>query len=140
MADTGYIYDFEIGSDTSDLSNLFALTPPVHYPKTAWHPYAGVKDLDDNSQRGVGLPSVTWHWATITQAERDKLRTYCCDSASAALASADVAIKTRTNEDSSDFKTYLAKMIWPSLEEEYDAKTRQDFSITFRQMVVTPSS
>jgi len=127
---TTYPHDFELGSDSSDITNLHALTVLVNYPKTAFHPYAGVKDLDDNSQRGVGLPSVVWSWSTITQKERDQLRTLIPDD------SDPVLIRTRTNDDSAEFLYYWAEAIWPLLSEDYDAKTRQGFNLTFRQMVL----
>ena len=129
---TSYTHDFEIGLTIGAMTNLFDLVPLVHYPKTAYHPYAGTVDLDDLTQRGVGLPSVTWHWTTITQPERDILRTYCPG------ASAVVVIRTRTNDNSAIFKYYTALMVWPSNAEEYDARTRQGFDIIFRNMVLQP--
>jgi hypothetical protein len=127
-----FTHDFEIGTAMNAMVNLQALTVPVRYPKTAYHPYAGVVDLDDNSQRGVGLPSVTWHWNTISQDERDQLRTYCTGD------SASVYIRTRTNDNSGEFLYYQALMIWPSLEEEYDAVHRREFSIVFRMLTFQP--
>ena len=127
-----YTHAFELGSDSDDILNLHALTVPVNYPKSAFHPYAGVEDLDDNSQRGVGLPSVVWSWTTITQTERDQLRTLIPGDSAAVL------IRTRTNDTSAQFLYYTAQAIWPLLEESYDAKTRQGFNLTFRQMVLKP--
>jgi len=127
---TTYTHNFEIGSDSSDITNLHALTTPVNFPKTAYHPYAGVVDLDDNSQRGVGLPSVVWSWSVITQAERDQLRTLIPGDSTAVL------IRTRTNDTSAQYLYYTAQAIWPLLQESYDAKNRTDFSLTFRNMVV----
>jgi hypothetical protein len=126
-----YDLDFEIGFDINSTSNYAALLPPVHYPKTAYHPYAATVDLDDLTQRGMGLPSVVQSWTTITQEERDMLRTFCPG------ASAPVVIHTRTNDDSAEFLYYTCTMVWPSLAEEYDARTRQAFAITFRNMILT---
>jgi hypothetical protein len=125
-----YPYAFEIGTDTDDILNLAALTNPVNYPKTAYSPYASIVDLEDNSQRGLGLPSVVWKWSVLEQVQRDELRKFCTG------ASAPVLITTRTNDSAGTFATYDAQMIWPSTQEEYDAYTRTDFAITFRQMVI----
>lgn len=129
-----YTHDFEIGVDYASIANLAALAIPVHYPKTAQAPYAGVKDLEDNTQRGMGLPTVTWHWTSITQAERDQLRIFCSG------ASQVVYIRTRTNDSGGSFHYYNAVMVWPSLEEEYDARTRQAFDIKFRSMILADPS
>jgi hypothetical protein len=128
---TDYTHAFEIGPDMSHMTNYAALATPVHYPKTAYHPGAGTVDLDDLTQRLVGLPSVVQAWSTITQVERDMLRTFCPG------ASAAVVIRTRTNDNSAEFLYYTCTMVWPSLQEEYATRTRQSFSITFRKMVVT---
>jgi len=128
-----FTHDFEIGVNTGVIgimTNLQALTTPVRYPKTAYHQFAGVIDLDDNTQRGVGLPTVTWHWTTISQEERDQLRFYCPG------ASENVFIRTRTNDNSAEFLYYSAVMVWPSIAEEYDAKTRQGFDIIFRMLII----
>jgi beta-xylosidase len=127
---TDHTHNFEIGTALNAMTNFAELTTPVHYPKTAFHPYAGMVDLENNSQRGVGLPSVALQWATITQAERDQLKVFCPGN------SAVMYIRTRTNDNDAEFKYYQAQMIWPSLDEEYDARTRQGFSILFRQMLV----
>ena len=126
-----YTHDFEIGPDVNTLTNYFDLVPRVTYPKTAFHPGAGTIDLDDLSQRIVGLPSVIQSWTILDQPARDSLRTFCPG------ASAPVVIRTRTNDNSAEFLYYVCTMVWPSLAEEYDAKFRQAFSITFRNMVLT---
>lgn len=126
-----YTHEFEIGTDISFMTNLQGLTTPVRYPKTAYHQFAGVIDLDDNTQRGIGLPTVTWHWTTLTQPERDQLRYFCPGASNA------IFIKTRTNDNSAEFLYYGAVMVWPSLTEEYDAATRQGFDIVFRMLLVT---
>lgn len=126
---TDYTHLFEIGPDVSDTTNYFDLGVP--YPKTAYHPYAGTIDLDDLTQRGVGLPSIVQSWAVITQAARDVLRVYCPG------ASAPVTIRTRTNDNSAEFLYYTSIMVWPSLAEEYDAAHRLGFSITFRNCILT---
>jgi hypothetical protein len=125
-----YTHSFELGSDSDDILNLHALTVPVAYPKTAFHTYAGVVDLDDNSQRGVGLPSVVWNWTNIPQDQRDQLRTLIPDD------SDPVLIRTRTNDNSAEYLYYTAQAIWPLLNEDYDAKTRNSFNLTFRQLVL----
>jgi hypothetical protein len=127
-----YTHSFAIGTvlTIAGMVNLQALATPVRYPKTAYHPYAGVVDLEDNTQRGVGLPVVTWHWTSLPQAQRDVLRTFCPNN------TASVYIRTRTNDASAEFKYYSAVMVWPSLAEEYDAATRQGFDVTFRNLVV----
>lgn len=124
-----YTHLFEIGHDVSTMTNYFDLG--VSYPKTAYHPSAGTVDLDDLNQRLVGLPSIVQSWAVITQAARDALRIYCPG------ASAPVVIRSRTNDNSSEFLYFTCQMIWPSLSEEYDAAHRLSFSITFRNCVVT---
>ena len=128
---TDYTELFEIGTDISAMTNYFDLATRVPYPKTAYHPYAGTVDLDDLTQRGVGLPSVVQSWTILDQPARDSLRTFCPG------ASAPVVIRTRTNDNSAEFLYYVCTMVWPSLAEEYDAKFRQAFSITFRNMVLT---
>ena len=126
---TDYTHPFEIGPDISHMTNYFDLG--VSYPKTAYHPAAGTVDLDDYTQRLTGLPSVVQAWTVLPQVARDALRTYCPNG------TAPVVIRTRTNDNSAEFLYYAATMVWPSLSEEYDAKFRTQFNITFRGMVVT---
>ena len=126
-----YTHDFEIGFDISSMTNYFDLATRVPYPKTAYHPGAGTIDLDDLTQRLVGLPSIVQAWNTISQPARDMLRTYCPG------ASAPVVIRTRTNDNSAEFLYYTCTMVWPSLQEEYDSRTRQGFNITFRNCILT---
>ena len=128
---TDYTELFEIGTDISAMTNYFDLATRVPYPKTAYHPYAGTVDLDDLTQRGVGLPSVVQSWNILAQPCRDMLRTYCPG------ASASVVIRTRTNDNSAEFLYFSCVMIWPVDAEEYDARFRQSFSITFRNMILT---
>ena len=128
---TDYTELFEIGTDISAMINYQDLATPVSYPKTAFHIYAGTIDLDDLTQRGVGLPSVVQSWSILDQPARDMLRTFCPG------ASSPVVIRTRTNDNSAEFLYYACTMVWPSLSEEYDSRFRQAFAITFRNMVLT---
>lgn len=122
--------NYAIGTTYGGLTNLANLTTPVNYPKSHPLPYAETKTLGDYTERGIGAPNTVWHWAVLTQAMRDQLRTFCPG------ASASVYITTRSLENDGLFRTYTAIMVWPSQSEEYDAKHRTGFDIIFRGMVV----
>ena len=125
-------HDYEIGATGPGLTNLAALTPPVPEPKSNFQDSSRYVTLGDGSVRGLGWLAAEWRWTFLTRAQRDELKTFC------AGASADVFIRTRTNDTIDTYGEYSAKMIWPQNEEKSYSK-RMDFVIRFVDLeVYTP--
>ena len=129
--------DYAIGTTVGNLTLLWELnvwsTPygsPVTRPHWAFQNGAGVKDLDDGSQRIVGLPKAQWHWDVITDDERNALRTFCPG------VSAQVYISTYNNDDVDNCHTYAAEMQWPIEKGEVvEATQRTGFDLNFINLV-----
>lgn len=125
------IYNYEIGTTLTTMTNVEALTTAVWPPKHSYQPYSRLVDTGDGGQRGLGYPVVGWHWDSggqdgITRAQRDQLRTFCT------TAAAPVYIRTKTNDSADIYHYCKAMMLWP-LEEPKDSKgVRTQFALTFR--------
>lgn len=118
-------YGYKIGTSVATLTNLESLSTPVRPPKYTFRPCAEVRKLVSGLARGVGWPVATWRFSQITTRERDMLRTFCGGT------SARVYITTRTNDSADGYKTFLATMIWPTQNEDYEAHYRKEFVVEF---------
>lgn len=123
---TTYAYNYEIG--IGGTLNLQALTIPINYPKSTYHPYSQMLDIGDGTVRGGGWPTATWHWDFLPKAQRDALRQIITG------ASRSVNIRTKVM-DSDAYVYFTAVAIWPIESEERDAGRRLNFDIQFRNMV-----
>jgi hypothetical protein len=124
-----YLYDYKIGSTLVGLTNLEGLTVPLPPPHAIYKSYQNIVPLGDMTTRGIGFPSAVWRWASLTDAQRDQLRSFCAGS------SAEIYIRTRTNENTNEYKSFKGVMIWPT-EEDPDSYSKVDFIITFVGLVV----
>jgi hypothetical protein len=122
------LYDFEIGSTLVGLENVEILDVPLPPPTWSYKPYQQVVVLGSQGARGIGYPSATWSWASLTDEQRDQLRELC------AGASSTVFIRTRTNENTNEYKEFRAVMNWPT-EEVSDSYSKTDFSVLFTGLV-----
>ena len=124
--------NYSIGTTLGGITNLESLSPAVRPPKSSYKPYSQPIELGNGTVRGAGWATAAWTWNAITRAERDKLRSFCSG------ASAEVYIRTRTNESTDNYKYFSAVMVWPA-DEAKDADLRLNFVIEFRRLVeVTP--
>lgn len=123
------LYNYSIGTTLVGITNIELLATPVTPPKSAFKPYAEQRDLTSGGTRGLGRPVATWTWSVLSREERDQLRTFCTG------ASATVHIRTRTNDSSDAYKYYQAVMVWPTQNEDKDARRRVNFSIEFRNLI-----
>ncbi len=132
-------YDFRL-ANTSDptISNwqtvdslLSRLGKPAD-PQWTYQPYTSYQDLLDGTRRGMGFPMATWHWQFLTDVQREALRALCPG------LSAQVYIKTLTNETSSGVRTYgtfSAVMFWPPASEDKQAGNVLGFTLEFHHLV-----
>lgn len=128
--------DYAIGTSFAGLTLLTDLdvysTPygsPVTRPHWAFQD-GGVIDLDDGSQRVIGLPKAQWLWNIITDDERNALKTFCPG------VSAEVYISTYNNDDVDEVHNYRCTMLWPVEKGEIvQATQRTDFEISFVNLV-----
>ena len=132
--------DYAIGTSFGGLTllnelNVFS-TPygsPVTRPHWAFQD-GGVFDLDDGSQRVIGLPKAQWRWDIITDDEREALRTFCPG------VSAEVYISTYNNDDVDTVHSYRCVLLWPTDKGEIvQATYRTDFEISFVNLVEVTS-
>ena len=122
------IYENKIGATLIGMTNIESLTVPIPNPKPFYRAYAEIVGTLAGIDYGRGHAQVDWVWNILTREQRDQLRTFCTG------ISAAVYIRTRTNDNSDEYKNYQAIMHWP-LDEERDARARMDFKITFTHLV-----
>lgn len=122
------VYEYKIGTILVGMTNIESLTTPVPNPKPFYRPYVEIVETLSGNDFGRGPAEVDWVWNIFTREQRDQLRTFCTGSSSL------VYIRTRTNDNSDEYKNYQAVMHWP-LDEERDAGKRLDFKITFTHLV-----
>ncbi len=118
------------GGDVSftgaNLVNLESLSTAVNPPRSSFKEYSQRVGLGDGKIRGLGWATANWRWGFLSQAERNKLRTFCTG------ASNRVYIRTRKNDSSDAYNYYEAVMVWG--EEERDHSIRLDFELVFRDL------
>ena len=120
---------YKIGTNTTSLTDLESLaTTSVPYPRSVFKPYSEQIPLNSGGVRGAGAPTVEWQWGFLTQAQRDKLRTYCTG------ASATVYIETKTVDSADTYATYSGDVVWPE-QEERETGRRLDFVLVFKNLV-----
>lgn len=108
-----------------NLINVEDLTTPVLPPKGTFQLFSQYTRLGSALVRGSGWSTAKWAWGFLSNDQRDQLRTFC-----ALVASNDVYIRTRNNENTDEFAYYSATLVWPQGEEKLIAK-RFDFSLAF---------
>jgi hypothetical protein len=122
-------YSFEIGTTPETMTNLASLSPAIPAPKVRYRPYSKLLNLGNGLTRGAGWAVAEWRWGFLSQAQRDKLRTFCTG------ASAQIYIKTKTNDNSDAYKTFSCVVDWPIESEERDTGRRIDFILSFKKLV-----
>lgn len=120
---------YKIGSTEPGMTDLASLATPVEYPKSKeeFQPYARYVKLGDGKRRGFGLPRTRWVWPTISQEERDQLRTFFPSGVSDA-----VYLSTRLPDDS--FEDFVAIGHWPEDEPVFGGGYFYNFAIEFTDM------
>jgi hypothetical protein len=121
--------DFQIGNTEETMVDIYTLTRAA--PHAGYRPYSTVIRLGDGTQQGNGFPIVTWHWASVTVAERDALIGDLGDDLSAARF-----IRTRLPDNS--FATFECIMHRPTGEEDLQAGKILSFDIEFTHCVIIP--
>jgi hypothetical protein len=99
-------------------------------PHFAYKPYSKLVNLGDGSVRGAGWATAVWHWDVLTETQRDWLRIYI------PYQSAEVWIKTRTMDNTEEYKVFRGIAVWPTQEEEHDAHRRVRFEIKFQRLTL----
>ena len=103
-------------------------------PDSAFAEFSSVKTLGNGAQRGMGLPTATWHWSHLNEAQRRALRNICPG------ASAHVYIRIPLNDTDLygelEWATFDCYMWWPVREETKEmSKQVLDVTIQFKSMV-----
>lgn len=123
-------YAYMIGTSYGDLTNVESLSgTPLPPPKSDFKPFATSVVLASGKSRGLGFPVATWNFGYLRQAQRDRLRQFCTGT------SADIWIKTRTNDSADTFSYFQGVMNWPE-DEETEHRLRPDFVVTFTHLVL----
>jgi hypothetical protein len=85
-------------------------------------------ELGSGGVRGLGLPSVTWHWGFLTLAQKTALGAFC----GALAVSQKVYIRTlEAGLASETYATFEATLVWPEQEERAAAGRRLEFTLEF---------
>lgn len=123
-------YSFEIGLSEDAMTNLESLAAPIIPPAWTYTQYPTQIQLPNGKIRGMGFPKATWHWGYLEADEREALRVFCVGK------SAEVFIKTPTNEDNSglSYSVFQCIMVWPAGESPI-VEIYPDFTIEFRHLV-----
>ena len=122
------LYNYEIGLDWDNMTNLEALSPPLPAPRGTFAKWKEGIEVGSGHTRGAGYATATWLWGYLTLAQRDALRTYCAN------ASAEICMRTRDAHD--QFNEYTGIMHWPQ-EEEIFNRLVLDLEIQFTHLVTS---
>ena len=120
------LYDYEIGPDADNTTNLEELSPALSPPNGTFAKWKEDIEVGSGHTRGAGYATAIWLWGYLTLAQRDALRAFCPD------ASADVCIRTRDGDDQFDY--YTGIIHWPK-EEEIFSGMILDLEIRFTHLV-----
>jgi hypothetical protein len=99
------LYSYQIGTTYGGLTNVESLSTPVQPPRSTPPDYSQPIPLASGGVRGAGWLRCTWSWDILSQAEYNKLRTFCTGK------SASVYINTR--KDAGTYQVYTATLVWP---------------------------
>jgi hypothetical protein len=105
-----------------DESGLYA---PPHY---GYKPFSKPITNGAGLVIGMGWATAEWYWDVITQTQRDWLRTYIPG------ASAELWIRTRTHDNTQEYKNFRCVGVWPVDSEEHDVTRRVKFTIKFQRL------
>lgn len=108
--------------------DLADFDPPIDAPLWSYNQSRDTVILADGSARGFGLPSASWRFGFLTNAQRDELREICPG------ASANVFIKTKTPESDENFVEFSAVMYWP-VTENAQSEVMLDITIEFANLI-----
>lgn len=122
----GNLYNYEIGPDPDNTTNLEELSPALFAPNGVFTKWKEDIEIGSGHTRGAGYATATWLWGYMTLAQRDALRAFCPN------ASADVCIRTRDGDDQFDY--YTGIIHWPK-EEEIFSGMILDLEIRFTHLV-----
>lgn len=118
--------DAMIGSTFEGMIALDELDTPLEVPKFDFFDYEDTIRLEDNTDRGLGLPLARWTFPYLESAWRNQLKEFCPG------ASAHVFIRTKLPDDS--YADYECDMIWPAKEPMRSMDLKPDFVIEFRNL------
>lgn len=117
---------FKIGASLATLTDIEALTTPLLAPAWTYSAASAQAELASGAVRDMGFPVITWHWAFLTDAQWDQLRTFCSGrSATAFIQSPDNTITDTI---------YQTIMVWPA-GDDISAELHLDVTIEFRRCV-----
>jgi hypothetical protein len=115
---------FEIGSALGSIATLTSLG--AIEPESQFIDYSTTVKTGSGKVRGLGLPSATWHYGYLYQAQYDALRAFC------PTAGASVCIATLNND--MDYVRYNGFMEFPTqfvVRSPEGRKVYIDVTITF---------
>lgn len=118
-----------------NLINLEDLPVALFPPKSEFSEFSQQIQLGSGKVRGAGWGLARWFWGFIVGTQRDQLRLFCDDAAGDPVASNEVYIRTRNNENTDEYAYYSCVLVWPTGEEEKQLSKRIEFSLSFQDLV-----
>lgn len=123
-----HYFEYQLGTSIESLADLSDLYTEIPIPQASYRAGSERITLASGKVRDFGFPQATWNFPMLTLAQRDYLRTFCEDT------SATVYVRTSTDGDDLEYRTFQAVMVWPD-EEDIRAELVFDLSIKFQFMV-----
>jgi len=120
--------ELKLGTTFANMTLLTDLS--IMLPKVNYAPYSKVLKLADNSYKGMGWATVSWHWNFLPLAQKIILATYISG------VSGTVYIRTRKNDESYD--NFICTMVLPVGEEISNSKSLS-YTIQFINLEVAVS-
>jgi len=121
---------YAMGTSASTIP-LHDLPTPIPFPRPPLKLFVELSQMASGKFVGRGLPTITWAWGFITQAQRDQLRSFCPG------ASAIIYIDTISLENADQFRQYKCIMKWPE-EEDRQTTRRVSFNLEFVHCELQP--
>lgn len=117
--------NFKIGTTEGGITAIDLLTTPLPEPKSNYFPYSRKVVTGNAEEVGVGAPYATWTFPILNVGQYNQLRSF----------SGTVFIRTKLDNDTFDvFEAYLSIPLEP---QNRWFGHRQNYTITFRNLVAT---
>ena len=120
--------EYQLGTSLELLADLGDLYTAIPIPQATYRAGSERITLASGKVRDFGFPQASWNFPMLTLAQRDYLRSFCDDT------SATVYVRTSTDAEDLDYRTFQAVMVWPD-EEDIRAELVFNLKISFIYMI-----
>ena len=115
------VYQYAISTTATGLNYLFDLG--VVAPKQAYQPASEYVELGNGDVQARGYSVIEWYWEYLSDAETTALRVFCANGSG--------EVHVRSLDEDLVWRTWRARMIWPTDAPDIDSDFRMKVAIRF---------